>query len=480
MRNNSKSFQFSDISLVCLARMLLRNLWLVVATAVIFAMGSSLYLTWFHQPVYRAAMTYAVTSRKTSYTTSGSLSASREVAAVMTELLETNVILEDIRDHSPELADFNGTIQATQVDETNLISVTSEASTPESAFRSLSALVELFPELSDYISKTSVVQLIRNPTVSAAPINQVNQKATARKAAMMGAIAMAALLCWVAVSRETVQTRAGARHLLDAPIVATIGHERKNRTLRAVLSRKKKGLQVFAPTTSYTYSEQINTICTRLEQESASKGHKIFLITGVGENEGKSTVAGNVAAMMAMKGKNVALVDADLRKPAMNRFFDGAYKASLPLNQMLAKPFTRVDFLDCMVRHNRLGLYMLFPAGADKRSTELLTGETMKNVLKQLRVFDCVIIDTPPMGFFADTEALADMVDASILVVRQDCTPACDINDAADALRNSGSSFLGVVLNDMTGHSAGSYGYGYSYGAMGKKSSGQSSGRRSS
>ena len=61
------------------------------------------------------------------------------------------------------------------------------------------------------------------------------------------------------------------------------------------------------------------------------------------------------------------------------------------------------------------------------------------------------------------------MVDASVLVVRQDCTPACDINDGIDLLRRSKSRFLGCVLNDMTGtltegYGYGRYGYGYGYG----------------
>lgn len=482
MSSEQKTLQFSDISPVCLLRMLLRHLWMVVAAILIFAMSASLYATWFRTPVYRATMTYAVTSRKTSYTSTNNLAASREVAAVLSELLESDVIIENIRDYSTELADFSGTIRATQVNETNLITVTSEAVSPEGAFRALDALADLFPEISAYISKNSIVQVIRNPSVSSSSVNQVNVRKMMMNAGMAGGLLMIVLLCWTAIRRETVQTSAGARHLLDAPIIATVCHERKNRTLKTWIKRANKGLQVFAPTTSFAYAEQINAICTQLEHENASKGKKIFMVTGVGENEGKSTIAGNVAAMLALKGKNVALVDGDLRKPAMNRFFDGAYKASLPLNRMLAKPFSLDDLRDCMVRHDRLGLYMLFPAGPDSRSTELLTGPTMTTLLKQLRVFDYAIVDTPPMGFFVDAEVLADLVDSTLLVVRQDYTAACDINDAVDALRSSKSSFLGCVLNDMTVSGSGNYGYGsgygYGQGNDGKSAQKNSEGRR--
>ena len=167
---------------------------------------------------------------------------------------------------------------------------------------------------------------------------------------------------------------------------------------------------------------------------------------------------------LALKGHNVALVDCDLRKPAMNRFFGGVYSSEMPLNRMLGRPYSRENLLQCMVRNEQLGLYMLFPQGSDSRSTELVSSETMDQLIRQLRVFDYVIIDSPPMGMFPDAEVLADKSDASLMVVRQDYTAACDVNDAIDSLRQYHASFLGVVLNDMLVGPNGQYGYGTKYG----------------
>lgn len=460
----NKLVRMSDLSPRCLVRMLVRNAWVIAAAAVIFAMASSLYLSWFRTPVYQAAMTYAVISRQSSHTTSVSITASKEVAAVMAELFQDDVVREKLPSIHAELASFDGTIQAEQVSETNLITVTARASSPEQAFLALDALQELFPEMSNYLSSSSMAQVIRNPAVSSYPVNGVNERSYALRFAVLGAGGMMALLLWISIARETVQTREGARRLLDAPIVATVGHERKNRTLRAAIKRANKGIQVFAPTTSAAYTEQINSIATRLEQEQAARGRRIFLITGVGENEGKSTIAANVASVLAMKGRKVAIVDGDLRKPAMRKFFDGAYQTDVPMDVLLKNPYTRENFRKCMVRHKRLGLYMFFAAAGDSRSLQLLTGETMRSVLNEMQIFDFVIIDTPPMGFFPDAEAAADLADASLLVVRQDYTPACDINDAADTLRKAKSHFLGCVLNDMDSGRLGGYGYGYGYG----------------
>lgn len=440
--------------------MLARNFWMVIAAALIFSMATAVYIENFRTPVYRASMTYAVTAKKGSVYSNANITSAKEVAAVVAELIETDVITDNLRKSSPDLADFSGKITASLVPESNFISVSAEDVSPEKAYVALTSLAEIFPSLSDYISDSSVVQIIRNPQISSSPVNTLNEKRLCLIAAALGAGVTVLLLCRMSVKRETVQTKAGARGLLDSPIIASVGHEKKKCGVSGLFSRSKQGLQVFNPTTSFAYTEQISKICSQLDHENAAHGLKVFLVAGVGENEGKSTIAANIASALAMSGKNTALIDADLRKPSMNLFFDGKYGGKLPLNRFLAGPFTKNNLFNCMERHDKLGLYMLFPLESDKRSTELLTGATMQTLLRQLRVLDYIIIDSPPMGLFPDAEALAESVDASLLVVRQDYTSSYDINDAIDTLKNSSSKFLGCVLNDMS-ERVHSYGYGY-------------------
>ena len=450
----------SYISPVCILRMLARNLWMVIAAALIFSMATAVYIENFRTPVYRASMTYAVTAKKGNVYSNANITSAKEVAAVVAELIETDVITDNLRKSSPDLADFSGKITASLVPESNFISVSAEDVSPEKAYVALTSLAEIFPSLSDYISDSSVVQIIRNPQISSSPVNTLNEKRLCLIAVALGAGVTVLLLCRMSVKRETVQTKAGARGLLDSPIIASVGHEKKKCGVSGLFSRAKQGLQVFNPTTSFAYTEQISKICSQLDHENAAHGLKVFLVAGVGENEGKSTIAANIASALAMSGKNTALIDADLRKPSMNLFFDGKYGGKLPLNRFLAGPFTKNNLFNCMERHDKLGLYMLFPLESDKRSTELLTGATMQTLLRQLRVLDYIIIDSPPMGLFPDAEALAESVDASLLVVRQDYTSSYDINDAIDTLKNSSSKFLGCVLNDMS-ERVHSYGYGY-------------------
>ena len=483
---NIRQFKLSDISIPSLVRVLIRNLWMLVASALICAMGASLFMQRGYVPLYSSTMTYAVMSRNISSYSYNNQAAASEVTSVMTQMLTTDLVMGQIREHNPKLAGFDGKITASQAGSTNLVVVTVTSDSPETSFLGIRALRDVFPTVVEYISADCVMEVIREPSVSAYPVNYIHTSSTAKRAAVLGAGLMALLICCLHIQRGTIQTRSAARHLLDANILATIYRVRRRFSLRNF--KIKAPIHVFSPTTEFAYSEQINTICTNLENEAAANGSKIFLVTGVSENEGKSTIAGNIAAAMAMRGKRVAIMDCDLRNPSLKQFFGGNYNPAVPLNRLLSQKLTKENLMQSLVQHEKLGLYMLLPAGPDKHCTELLSSASMEALLRQLRVFDMVIVDTPPMGYFADTEVLIDNVDATMLVVRQDVTAACDINDAVDTLRAAKSRVLGCILNDMTssvtegqnygyGYGYGSYGYGYGYGnyGYGAKSGGKKS-----
>ena len=98
----------------------------------------------------------------------------------------------------------------------------------------------------------------------------------------------------------------------------------------------------------------------------------------------------------------------------------------------------------------------------------LLKSMTLKQIIAFCREkMDYVVIDTSPLALVADTEELAQMTDASVLVVRQDTVLTKDINDAIDILNNTRGKVLGRILNGVTPQNmagSGHYGYGGHYG----------------
>ena len=153
----SEKMNLSYISPVCILRMLARNFWMVIAVALIFSMATAVYIENFRTPVYRASMTYAVTAKKGSvYSYAQSLRRAKDVAAVVAELIETDVITDNFSARArPTLRIFRGKISASLVPESNFISVSAEDVSPEKAYVALTSLAEIFPSLSDYIYPTA-------------------------------------------------------------------------------------------------------------------------------------------------------------------------------------------------------------------------------------------------------------------------------------------------------------------------------------
>lgn len=310
-----------NISLICLLRTLKKNLWMIAAAAAIFAMLVSLYADFIRKPVYRASMTYAVTSRMSGYSTRN-ITAAKELASILTEVLDNRIVNDTIRASSEELRGYSGGIKAKLVENSNFVVVTSESGSQREAFLALVALRDNFDTISDYISSNIVAQVIQEPRVSSSPVNSMNVRRTAMKAALIGAVLMAAAIVAISVMSETVQTRSGAKSLIDAPVIAMLGHEKGAR------KKKRRGagaILINSPAVSLAYTEQINSLCSRIEHEKREKGGGIVLVTSVGANEGKSTVAANIAISLASRGYKVALIDADLRNPS----HDGAVRRAL-------------------------------------------------------------------------------------------------------------------------------------------------------
>ena len=454
---------WDEINYASLISQTLRNLWvtvLCVLSAILLYVGFA-RLT--YTPKYMSTATLMV-GAKDSTNAYNSLTTTQSMAEVFGEVFQSNVLRDKVQQKMGEET-FTGVITAEVIPETNLLTITVTADSPEMAFRGLSIIVEEYDTVSDYLFANAQLQVIKDPVVPLAPSNPLPLRRNCIIIGLLAAMLSLSLIVILCALRDTVSTPKAAQRKLDARLLRTVHHETRNKTLRLRIRRKKNiAPLITAPLISAAFVEDSQSLCTAVEYHTRKREQQVILVTSSGENEGKSTISGNVAAALALRGNRVAVIDCDLRNPSLKKFFDNKYDAKLSLNDLLSQPFDVNKLADAMVLHEQLGMYMLFNHKADRRCTELLSGRSMASLLEHLRICDYVILDMPPMGYFADTEAMLQQVDASVLVVRQDRTAACDINDHIDLLRDARSSFLGVVLNDMTGSLTEGYGYGYGYG----------------
>ena len=469
--DEQQTFRWTDLNPLCLLRRLGRDILLVAAAGLIAAMLTQVAIQNLYKPEYTASATMAVSVKSGGYSSVlSNLSLSSEIADTFTKLFESNMF-GALASSKLGTSSLPGKLTASVLPETNLLLLRVTADSPEDAFRTLQLLLDNYDTVSEYVFQNVILKELDSPTVPVKPSNPVNRFRLLKLAFIAGAGAMVVLLLAIAVLSDTVQTSEAVRRKLDVKLFATIHHEEKNKTLRTKLKKANKGLLITMPVASFYFTEEIYKLGTKVDYAARHGERKVILVTSVAENEGKSTVAANLALALTQGGQRVLLIDADLHKAAQYKLFQ--YRPTVELADMIrgAAPYAPE-------RLEEQRLYTLFSTKSSDSAAELIASAGMGALLEKARKeMDYIVIDSPPMALFSDVEALADRADMSLLVVRQDVTPVRRINDTVDILNQCRAELLGCVFNDVRSmpfandHHSYGYGYGYGYGGYyGQKS----------
>ncbi|HKY32637.1 MAG TPA: polysaccharide biosynthesis tyrosine autokinase [Candidatus Polarisedimenticolia bacterium] len=193
--------------------------------------------------------------------------------------------------------------------------------------------------------------------------------------------------------------------------------------------------------------EAFSSLRTGVQFCSMSRARRVLLVTSPGPEEGKSLTAFLLAGAMARAGERVCLVDADLRRPSLDRL--AGLPAGRGLSHHLADP-AEVP-LRSVVRGGGPGEPHVITAGALPPSpAELLASERFGLLIGELKgSYDWVIVDSPPAAGLADAVLLAAQTDMVLLIARQSRTRRDALRRAAEAVRAANPNIIGAVLNDV-------------------------------
>jgi capsular exopolysaccharide synthesis family protein len=177
-------------------------------------------------------------------------------------------------------------------------------------------------------------------------------------------------------------------------------------------------------------------------------GLKSLLFTSSVPGEGKTTMAVNTAISLAKTGALVLLIDADLRKPRLHKIFD--LENETGLSTILADKWGDIDPLKMVEHLEKSKLDVLTSGPVMPDSTELLGSEEMRRLLSAFHyTYDFVVIDSPPIAYFADGVLLSALVDAVVLVVTSGESTRETARHAQQLLQDAGANIYGVVLNKV-------------------------------
>ncbi|QFQ12344.1 polysaccharide biosynthesis tyrosine autokinase [Pseudoprevotella muciniphila] len=194
---------------------------------------------------------------------------------------------------------------------------------------------------------------------------------------------------------------------------------------------------------------------------------KVLMCTSAIAGEGKSTVAGNLAASYAFLDKKVVIVGLDIRKPGLNKVFKLSTRA-YGISQFLANP-EEEDLMSLVQQSDVSPNLFILPGGiVPPNPTELLSQKSLEKAIDILKEnFDLVILDTAPVGLVSDSQVISRVADMSICVVRENFSYKSSLFMFDDMARDKVLPNVGLVLNAVKqdGHKRyGRYGYGYGYG----------------
>lgn len=215
--------------------------------------------------------------------------------------------------------------------------------------------------------------------------------------------------------------------------------------LRAVKPPLESGIDLLPHVDSRSpISEAYRAFRTSLLLASASSP-KVIVITSTFAREGKTTTAINLATVLAQMGKPVLLIDADLRRPRLQKVFKG--KMNLGLVNYLA---ANIPLEDVIQETNVPNLSVVLSGPNPPNPSELLASDRMKSLIHEVRSkFAYVIFDSPPVLAVTDAVVLAASADGVVLCVHGGQTPRDLVQRSSERLRQSNIPVLGAILNNL-------------------------------
>jgi capsular exopolysaccharide synthesis family protein len=201
-------------------------------------------------------------------------------------------------------------------------------------------------------------------------------------------------------------------------------------------------------------AEGFRQVRTRLQHAASLDTTRSILVTSSSPGDGKSLVASNLAAGLALNGRRILLVDSNFRKPALDKNF--AVDNSLGFSDVLAS----LDKFDSAIHKTQVPNLDLMPTGPrPSNPTELLESQVLLDFIERaLEEYDHIIFDSGPLLLVSETAALAPRVDGVITVVRARSNSRGLLQRMRDNLRQLKAEHLGVVLNAVRSQGGGYYG----------------------
>lgn len=429
----------------------LRRMWgrilllVIIGTVVCYLRGNLTY-----SPQYTASATFTINIRQEqqngTYSDSSFFdnSAAEQMAKTFPYILTSGVLQRKVA-QSLGMDSVPGSIQAKVAENTNLLTISVKDVDAERAYRTLQAVVDNYPSVSEVIVGKINMEMLDETGIPALPDNPKNLKSNMQKGALAGLLLGLLWAGVVMLSRKTIRREDDCPKLINQRCLGSVPQVRfKERS-----KKTEHHLNITEEKIDQEFVESIRIIRNKIIRSAHENDLKSILVTSALAGEGKSTIAVNLALSLAQEGKKVALVDCDLRHPSDNAILNVEDRVGLA--ECLKG---EIRFNECIMYGRDLGMdksmnFLLVPGGnAIPDGSELLGGKRMQSVVEVLKKkMDYVILDSAPSGLLTDAGVLAQFADGAIFIVRKDFARASHILEGMEHLAEGKVHMMGCILN---------------------------------
>lgn len=212
--------------------------------------------------------------------------------------------------------------------------------------------------------------------------------------------------------------------------------------------------------------EALRSFRTGLQFATIDSPNKRVLITGPVPEIGKSFVSANFAAIMAQAGKRVLLIDGDMRKGTLSRYFIQEERGDAKHPGLSDVVAGTIGFDKALIKTELEGLHVLVSGSVPPNPSELLLHPNFIALLEKADVeYDYVIIDSPPVLLVSDASVMGQHCSATFIVARYGASNIRQVSDSQKRLAQAGVRVNGLIFNGFIANRSGYYyGYGYGYG----------------
>ena len=320
--NEKKVEQENVISLSHLLRefrsVLRKRFWLPLLLAVVCGGAWFLYQRSRYTPMYASEVTFTISVSSSSSSDISRTSAyyskatAEQLSKTFPYLIQSDLLYTKLS-QAMGVSRINGTITAANVPDTNLFTVRVTSSSADDALAILQKLIEVYPEVADYVIGNTSMDLLTEPYAASAPYNAFHPFHVLRNGALAGLAAGLLLLMLAAGLRRTIREERDVQLHLNQTCLAALPCVSFHRSGK----KNPRLLSINNDQISSAYQEGVRALRTKLLRALSGTDRKVLLVSSTMPGEGKTTVSVSLALSLARKGARVILVDADLRRPSV-------------------------------------------------------------------------------------------------------------------------------------------------------------------